>query len=81
MTLNRRQTERARRSSWTTTRVSPDLAQQPRQRRPGAIGAGGRVFPAHRVAVGGAQLVELRIGALFLRSRPARSRSHDLWRL
>jgi hypothetical protein len=42
-----------------------DLAQQARQHRSGAIGAGG-VLLAHRVAACGAQLVELRIGALFL---------------
>jgi hypothetical protein len=47
-----------------------DLAEQARQRRPGAIGAGGRVFLAYRVAVGGAQLVGLRIGALFFGRDP-----------
>jgi hypothetical protein len=42
-----------------------DLAQQARQHRPGAIGTGGVLF-VHRVAAGGAQFVELRVGALFL---------------
>ena len=42
-----------------------DLAQQARQHRAGAISAGG-VLLADRVTAGGAQLVELRIGALFL---------------
>ena len=46
-----------------------DLAQQARQHRPGAIGAGG-VLLEDRVAAGGAQLVELRIGALFLGGDP-----------
>ena len=67
MTASRWLTERARRSSRTTTRVSPaaDLAQQARQHRPAAIGAGGVLFE-DRGAAGGAQFVELRIGALFL---------------
>ena len=46
-----------------------DLAQQARQHRPGAIGAGG-VLLEHRGAAGGAQFVELRIGALFLGGDP-----------
>ena len=46
-----------------------DLAQQARQHRPAAIGAGG-VLLEHRGAAGGAQLVELRIGALFLGGDP-----------
>ena len=45
--------------------AGPDLAQQTCQHRPGAIGAGGMLL-ADRVTAGGAQLVELRIGALFL---------------
>ena len=46
-----------------------DVAQQARQHRPAAIGAGG-VFLEDRVAAGGAQFVELRIGALFLGGDP-----------
>ena len=42
-----------------------DLAEQTRQYRPASIGTG-RVFFQHRVAAGGAEFVELRIGALFL---------------
>ena len=42
-----------------------DLAQQARQYRAGAISAGG-VLLADRIAAGGAQLVELRIGVLLL---------------
>ena len=42
-----------------------DLAQQTCQHRAGAISAGG-VLLADRITAGGAQLVELRIGALLL---------------
>jgi hypothetical protein len=43
--------------------------QQAHQHRPAAIGAGG-VFFENRGAAGGAQLVQLRIGALFLGGDP-----------
>ena len=67
MTASRWLTERARRSSRTTTRVSPggNVAQQARQHGPAAIGAGGVLFE-DRGATGGAQFVELRIRALFV---------------
>jgi hypothetical protein len=71
MTASRWLTERARRSSRTTTRVSPGRISRSRRasHRPGAIGGGG-VFLAHRVAAGGAQFVELRIGALLFGRNP-----------
>jgi hypothetical protein len=43
----------------------PDVAQEARQHRAAAIGAGGMLLDDH-VAAGGAQLVALRIGALIL---------------
>jgi hypothetical protein len=46
-----------------------DVAQQARQHGPAAMGAGG-VLLEHGGAAGGAQLVELRIGALFV-DRPS----------
>jgi hypothetical protein len=46
-----------------------EVAQQAREHRPGAIGAGG-VFLVHSGAPGCAQLVELRIGALFFGGHP-----------
>jgi len=58
ITASRWPTERARRSSRTTTRVS-----QARQHGAAATGAGG-VLLEDRGAAGGAQFVELRIGAL-----------------
>ena len=66
ITARRWLTERASRSSRTTTRVSPaaDLAEHPSQHRPVAIGTGG-VFFENRGAPGGAELVGLGIGALF----------------
>ena len=71
MTARRWLTERARRSSRTTTRVSPGRISRSRraEHRPGAIGAGG-VLLVHGGAAGGAQLVELRIGALFFGGHP-----------
>ena len=66
MTASRWLTERARRSSRTTTRVSPaDFAQQARQHGSAAIGAGGMLLEDCD-ASGRAQFVRLRIGALFL---------------
>ncbi len=46
-----------------------DVAQQARQHGPAAIGAGGVLFE-DRGAAGGAQFVELRIGALFVGGDP-----------
>ena len=72
MTASRWLTERARRSRRTTTRVSPaaDLAQQAGQHRPASIGAGGVLFEDGGAA-GGAQFVQLRIGALFFSGDPS----------
>ena len=46
-----------------------DLAQQARQHRPAAVGAGGVLFEDH-VAAGGAEFVALRVGALFFGGDP-----------
>ena len=46
-----------------------DVAQQARQHRPAAVGAGG-VLLEHGGAAGGAQFIALRVGALFLGGDP-----------
>ena len=55
-----------------------DLVQQARQHWPAAVCAGG-VLLEHRGAAGRAQLVELRIGALFL-GRDPRIANQTAWR-
>jgi hypothetical protein len=74
LTASRWPTERARRSSRTTTRVSPA-----RQHGSAAIGAGDMLYQDCGAA-GHAQFVELWIGALFVSGRRVHSRSGGLGR-
>jgi hypothetical protein len=70
MTARRWLTERARRSSLTTTRVSPGRISCSRRASTGRLRSAPEACSSHRGAAGRAQLVELRIGGLFLGRDP-----------
>jgi hypothetical protein len=71
MTARRWQTERGQavEPDHDQRLAGPDVAQQARKHRSGAIGTGGALL-VHGAAAGGAQFVELRIGALLFGGHP-----------